>query len=70
MIKLSRSDEDTLRSKFKELTETLDALQQYLGRKTAKVMSLTMDLEKLLDVGHGLEPEKRQEPEKKAPDKG
>jgi len=62
VIKLSRADEDTLRSRFKELTEILDALQQYLGRKTAKLMSLTMELEKLFDTGHG-------EPDKKAPDK-
>ncbi len=63
MIRISHADEETLRARFTELRAALDDIIKYMGRKTAKVMSLTMDIEKTLDLRNG-------EAEKKAPDKG
>ena len=62
MIKISPDDAETLRENFSQLRKALEDIPQYLSRKTAKIISVTINIERILGVSGG-------EDEKKTGDK-
>lgn len=60
MIKISPADQETLRAAFAELKDALEDIPKYMGRKAAKIITATVNIEKILNLMDGDEDKKPQ----------